>query len=78
MMYHALDIQYMRSITYHELRPGTIFSHADFHFLSPISRDKSIDSPLGFPKALVIFRTLTLIFLLYDGPESKSLSGKIL
>ena len=53
--------QHMRSITYHELRPGTIFSHADFHFLSPISLDKSIDSPLE----------------LYDGPESKPLSGKM-
>ena len=56
-------------MVYQEYFPGVRMSQDDLHFLSPIQFDSLLTSPVDFPKMLVSFRVLTMIFPLQGFQE---------
>ena len=59
---------------YQDCFPGVRMSQEDLHFLSPIQFDSWLASPLDFPKVLVNFRLLTMIFPLWGFPRGFHIS----
>ena len=56
-------------MVYQECFPSVSMSKKDLHFISPIQFDSWLASPLDFPKVLVSFRVLAMVFPLYGFPR---------
>ena len=67
--WHTFAFQKIRSMVYQECFPGVRMSQEDLHFISPIQFDSWLASPVDFPKVLVSFRVLTMIFPLWGFPR---------
>ena len=62
LWWHTFVFQKIRSMVYQECFPGVRMSQENLHFLSPTQFDSWLASPLDFPKVLVSFRVLTMVF----------------
>ena len=60
--WHTFVFQKIRSMVYQECFSGVKMGQEDLHFLSPIQFDSWLANPLDFPKVLVSFHVLTMIF----------------